>query len=52
MLGSVHDSPWGREVTVVAGLVLTYFDFLSSCSKTLWEHEARFPVNVSLRPLL
>lgn len=29
-LGLVHDFPWSKEIVVVAGSVLRYFDFLSS----------------------
>lgn len=30
-LGLVHNFPWSKEIIVVAGSVLRYFDFLSSC---------------------
>lgn len=32
-LGLVHDFPRSKEIIVVAGSVLRYFDFLSSCLK-------------------
>ena len=34
-LGLVHDFPRSKEIIVVAGSVLRYFDFLSSCPKGL-----------------
>lgn len=45
MLGSSCDFPWSKDIVVVAGSILRYFYFLSSCPKALREHKASFPMN-------